>query len=138
MKYRLKDRELQRKLDEISDGDFSKQLALNHKRIISSLEFLQQITLWFGKKEGPLHALEITPDMLEKASEYNPHAWNKYPDVTPPEGVWMRVLDANHHGFCAIFRSIDGWLDDLGFCCGGEDRAEIEFFRPWDDEEDKE
>lgn len=69
MKYRLKDRELQRKLDEISDGDFSKQLALNHKRIISSLEFLQQITLWFGKKEGPLHALVITPDMVEKIEE---------------------------------------------------------------------
>ena len=29
MKYRLKDRELQKKLDELSDGDFSKQLALN-------------------------------------------------------------------------------------------------------------
>lgn len=27
MKYRLKDRELQQKLDELSDGDFSKQLA---------------------------------------------------------------------------------------------------------------
>ena len=68
-KYRLKDRELQRKLDELSDGDFSKQFALNHKRISSSLEFLQQITLWFCKKEGPLHALEITPDMLEPVKE---------------------------------------------------------------------
>lgn len=53
MKYRLKDRELQRKLDELSDGDFSKQLALNYKRICSDLEFLMQITLWFCKREGP-------------------------------------------------------------------------------------
>lgn len=29
MRYRLKDKELQQKLDELSDGDFSKQLALN-------------------------------------------------------------------------------------------------------------
>lgn len=69
MKYRLKDRELHRKLDELSDGDFSKQLALNHKRISSNIEFLQQITLWFCKREGPLHALEITPDMVEKVDE---------------------------------------------------------------------
>lgn len=39
MKYRLKDRVLQNKLDELSDGDFSKQLALNYKRICSDLEF---------------------------------------------------------------------------------------------------
>lgn len=69
MKYRLKDRGLQKKLDELSDGDFSKQLALNYKRICSDLEFLMQITLWFCKKEGPLHALVITPDMVEKVEE---------------------------------------------------------------------
>lgn len=69
MKYRLKDRELQKKLDELSDGDFSKQLALNYKRICSDLEFLMQINLWFCKKEGPLHALVITPDMVEKVEE---------------------------------------------------------------------
>lgn len=66
MKYRLKDRELQRKLDELSDGDFSKQLALNYKRICSDLEFLMPIILWFCKREGPLHALVITPDMLKE------------------------------------------------------------------------
>lgn len=69
MKSRLKDRVLQKKLDELSDGDFSKQLALNYKRICSDLEFLMQITLWFCKKEGPLHALVITPDMVEKVEE---------------------------------------------------------------------
>lgn len=69
MRYRLKDKELQRKLDEISDRDFSRQLAANKKRICSDLEFLMQITLWFCKKEGPLHALVITPDMVEKIEE---------------------------------------------------------------------
>lgn len=38
MKSRLKDRVLQKKLDELSDGDFSKQLALNYKRICSDLD----------------------------------------------------------------------------------------------------
>lgn len=29
MKYRLKDRELQKKLDDLTDGDFSKRLSLD-------------------------------------------------------------------------------------------------------------
>lgn len=39
MRYRLKDKELQQKLDELSDGDFSKQLALNYKRIVPTSSF---------------------------------------------------------------------------------------------------
>lgn len=39
MKYRLKDRELQKKLDEISNGDFSRELASNKKRIFAELNF---------------------------------------------------------------------------------------------------
>ena len=69
MKYRLKDKELQRKLDEISDRDFSRQLSANKKRIFAELNFLKQMTLWFRKSEGPVHALVITPDMVEKVEE---------------------------------------------------------------------
>lgn len=91
MKYRLKDRELQRKLDELSDGDFSRQFASNKKRIFAELNFLKQMILWFRKSEGPFHALMITPDMLEEVPEYDPHKWNDFPEVEPPEGVLMRV-----------------------------------------------
>jgi len=69
MKYRLKDRGLQKKLDEISNGDFSRELASNKKRIFVELNFLKQMTLWFRKSEGPFHALVITPDMVEKVEE---------------------------------------------------------------------
>lgn len=69
MKYRLKDKELQRKLDEISDRDFSRQLSANKKRIFAELNFLKQMTLWFRKSEGPFHALVITHDMVEKVEE---------------------------------------------------------------------
>ena len=67
MKYRLKDRELQEKLDEISDGDFSRQVELNNGRLGSELEYKKQIILWFGSV--PLHTLEITPAMLEPVKE---------------------------------------------------------------------
>lgn len=69
MKFRLKDRELQKKLDDISGGDFSRQLESNKKRIFAELNFLKQMTLWFRKSEGPFHALVITPDMVEKVEE---------------------------------------------------------------------
>lgn len=69
MKYRLKDRELQRKLDELSNGDFSRQLASNEKRLDSDFMYLKQATLWFSLPEGPLHGLVITPDMLEPVKE---------------------------------------------------------------------
>lgn len=138
MKYRLKDQELQKTLDEITDGDFSRQLEEHQERILTGIQYQKLATIWFCKSEGPCHALEITPNMIEEALVYNPRAWNIYPDVEPPEGVWMRVQDTNHHGFRAIFRSVDGWLDDLGVRCGGEDGSEIEFFRPWDDPEEDE
>lgn len=69
MRFRLKDRELQKKLDEISNGGLSRELASNKKRIFVELNFLKQMTLWFRKSEGPFHALVITPDMVEKVEE---------------------------------------------------------------------
>lgn len=146
MRYRLKDRELQRKLDELSDGDFSKQLALNHKRICSSLEFLQQITLWFCKREGPLHALQITPDMLEKVSDYDPHTWNDYSKVNPPEGVFMRVECHDGSKACAQLRFFEreGFCRPEGLWCDIDgtpwpiaDSDAVVRFRPWDEEDEE-
>jgi hypothetical protein len=28
---------------------------------------------------------------LEEVYQYDPHKWNRFPEVEPPEGVWMRV-----------------------------------------------
>lgn len=140
MTYRLKDRELQRKLDELSNGDFSKQLASNEKRICSSLEFLQQITLWFCKREGPLHSLEITPDMLEEVREYDPHKWNGYPEVEPPEGVLMRVECSNGLKACAKYRLFaegGSWCDPKGVSWPKALSLSVARFRPWNEEDDE-
>lgn len=136
MKYRLKDRELQRKLDEISDGDFSRQLASNKKRIFAELNFLKQMILWFRKSEGPFHALMITPDMLEEVREYDPRAWNDYSKVNPPEGVWMRCetdVNAIEHKIRHVAK-FDGreWRDYLS------KQVVVHRFRPWDNPEDEE
>ena len=38
MKYRLKDRDLQRRLDDISNGDFSKALDISAQRLVEVYE----------------------------------------------------------------------------------------------------
>ncbi len=69
MKYRLKDVGLQWNLDRLTGGDFSRQLEANGKRIYFETLYMRHAVLWFGKTDGPLHALEITPDMLEPVEE---------------------------------------------------------------------
>lgn len=140
LKYRLKDRELQRKLDELSDGDFSRQLASNKKRIFAELNFLKQMTLWFRKSEGPFHALVITPDMVEKVREYDPHGWNDFPEVEPPEGVLMRVECRDGRKASAKYRLfIEGgsWCDVNGGAWPEAYSQSVARFRPWDAPEDE-
>lgn len=131
MKYRLKDRELQRKLDALSNGDFSRQLASNKKRIFAELNFLKQMILWFRKSEGPFHALMITPDMVEKVREHDPTKWNNYPEVTPPEGALMRVEGEHAYAARYVVDDVGGyWMSDDGF-----ELDNVYRFRPWEDEE---
>ena len=94
MKYRIKDHELQRKLDEATDGEFSRRLQNDRERMDGMILIgcmgmiedrrrhnhtkLQRMTLCFATDE------------IEEVAEYDPHAWNKYPEVEPPKDVWMR------------------------------------------------
>lgn len=137
MKYRLKDRELQRKLDEISDGSFSSRLADVSGEIPNLFRQSISTRIYFGDKyQFSLHA---TQDMLEEVPEYDPHAWNKYPEVEPPKDVWMRC--ENVYGseperlerFAARYTSQyeDGEWVDAWFSNGL--RRDVTSFRPWDE-----
>lgn len=134
MNYRLKDRELQRKLDEISDGSFSSRLADVSGEIPNLFRQGISTRIYFGDKyQFYLHA---TQDMLEEVPEYDPHGWNDFPEVEPPEGVLMRCewidCDGITHHFaatCAYVVNRFEWYDDEG----GE--VEVSRFRPWEDEE---
>lgn len=132
MKYRLKDRKIQQALDEMTNGAFSEILV-----DVESLEI---------EVNGKTIALELEP-----FREYDPHAWNKWPDVTPPEGVLLRIevkgpdenLNSPEPRFgkvrercCAKF---DGkyWIRSNGLIVllhGGETVR----FRPWDDPDEEE
>lgn len=98
-KYRLKDAELQKKFDEISNGDFSRGL----RRFIESgylgtgpnfVAFGDMQPCGFADGFGNFRRFSVCllKHELEIVKEYNPNDWNKFPDVTPPEGVLMRCV----------------------------------------------
>lgn len=128
MKYRLKDRELQKKLDEISQGDLSDALEVCSAAVASALKR--------GKSIGvqPKLSLEITSDMLEAVKEYDPHGWNDFPEVEPPEGVLMRV-ECNQMKTCLVFEN-GKWRYPSGESFENyEFMFPVQRFRPWEDEE---
>lgn len=80
-------------------------------------------------------------ELRRAVAEYNPHAWNNYPEVTPPEDISLRCEGHDRdtgRPFRAILRYLDG-----GFCFDSTDPRlyrslfpgmVIDRFRPWDEE----
>lgn len=96
-KYRLKDQELQRHLDAISDGDFSRQIEGHLQNIKGRGTTDADYRLFFGELPGRYEMVNrfsmlLYEHEIEVFEEYDPNDWNVYPDVTPPEGVMMRCI----------------------------------------------
>ena len=129
MRFRLKDRELQKKLDEISNGGLSRMLGRLPYYTTQSSE---PDFLHFSK--NPHLMLEVTSDMLESLREYNPHGWNSFPEVEPPEGVLMRV-ECNQMKTCLVFEN-GKWRYPSGESFENYEFAfPVKRFRPWGDAE---
>lgn len=125
MKYRLKDQALQKRLDEVTGGNFSYRLQ--------DPDFVERME--FKSFEEAAVTLLLLKTEIEKIPEYTTKGWNPFPEVTPPEGVLMRVEFV--------------WNDGSpGRCCGklwngvwvNSDDLNLEIecvkrFRPWEDEE---
>lgn len=144
MRYRLKDRELQKKLDEATDGEFSRRLQNDRERMDGIILIgcmgmiedrrrhnhtkLQRMTLCFALDE------------IEEVAEYDPHGWNAFPEVEPPEGVWMRVEWREGVVHRRAVARYEAWGDGKEFVWVSDKRIirDVERFRPWDNPEDEE
>lgn len=146
-KYRLKDQELQKKLDEISDGEFSKNL---HKFDENHFASYWGKTIFFTINEDddgeeleeskhirePQFGVWFNIGEIEEVPEYNPNDWNVFPDVTPPEGVWMRTEHRDETDPPGIIRKVgavfqDGtWRNSTGEAYPSY--ISIKRFRPWE------
>ena len=139
MTWHLKDRELERVLEKYSDGNFVK--ALNFAIERDWIDAANVVTVEFERKflsRGYTNDLSFRTDELEEVPEYNHHAWNNYPEVTPPEGVLMRVeIDSNGILLrnCAIFSGADWRItsDGSAVYADGYTLDNVKRFRPWED-----
>lgn len=132
MKYRLKDQELQKKLDEITDGDFSECLEKGAVDQFCRVGSIGVTCGRFGCNGHPRLKIDFYLHEYEELKEYNPNDWNVFPDTTPPENIPMRVEFIWNDGAlgkcCGVYRN--------GVWSNSEDRdCEIENvkrFRPWE------
>lgn len=139
MKYRLKDRELQEKLDAISGGDFSKRLQDPAK----SEEGFAVAYGDFPEINGLRHLSLFLADEIEEVPEYDPNAWNEWPLVTPPEKVLLRAeilterYDQNGpepKGGRPRYRGCAKWIGYWDFFGDAHvSMNETVRFRPWED-----
>lgn len=133
MKYRLKDRELQRKLDALSDENrFSDHLQRECESVKKwGSTFIQVV---FGPVAEPF-GMSFTANFrlcdIEEVREHDPTKWNNYPEVTPPEGALMRVEGEHAYAARYVVDDVGGyWMSDDGF-----ELDNVYRFRPWEDEE---
>lgn len=134
MSNHLKDRELERKLNELSGGEFSRILSEE-----TDTKYGDCVSFVIHKNADIELSVFIRPEAIE--IEYNPHGWNNFPEVTPPEGELMRVELFNLMlrkitRACAIYCN-ETWYAELN----GEPNGTLELagmtkvkrFRPWED-----
>lgn len=134
MTFRLKDKNLQVQLDALSDGDFSKRLQhVNHDDGMIFVEFGEKL-------ESPgfdLHRFNLAffDDEVKEIHRYNPHGWNAFPEVEPPEGVLMRV-ECNQMKTCLVFEN-GKWRYPSGESFENYEFAfPVKRFRPWDEDDE--
>ena len=144
MTYRLKDSALQKHLDAISNGDFSHRLQNELQDIRGNGTTDADYRIFFGFMSGRAELVNrfsmlLYDHEIEAIQEYNPNDWNNYPEVTPPEGVRMRVEKKGNDGRtvrdCAVYKN-GHWIYDSAYpekainpCWWMSD---VDRFRPWE------
>ena len=132
MKYRLKDRELQKRLDNISNGDFSR-----HLDSVENIDSLEGIRIYFGwplnkSYFGYKFRASFLADELEQVPEYDPHEWNNYPEVEPPNGEFMRLeFDDGFLTGGTYDSHYEAWRDSKGLIF--PEAFTVKRFRPWEE-----
>lgn len=145
MTWHLKDRELEEALNKRSHPMHTFTDELNQKmaqipkeqlpRVLVVEVTFQRIGTGGVILEG--NVLEFSIEEIENVHDFNPHDWNKFPEITPPDNIWMRleifrVTPHSQHTYrnAAIFSG--------GRWRYGKNYIEIQEgdevrFRPWED-----
>ena len=136
MTYKLKDEELRKKLDELTDGGLTYALKNNN---VLDISYHPKVLIEIPMKDGVnLQLAGVREEIAESdwrtenhTRRFDRDVWNVYPEVEPPENVPMRV-EIYYDIYCrwrgyAVFK--DGyWRMDWKLRCG-----EVLRYRPWKD-----
>ena len=138
MTWHLKDRELEKKLEEFTGGDFVNSLNREIERDNIDSEFFVWVA--FGRKlsddDNKENCLLFRMDEIEEVAEYNPKDWNEFSKVKPPYNVMMRVETYTGQGyklFYAHFKDGDFWSDPNYLLMSKAFSDDVTRFRPWED-----
>ena len=126
MTYRLKDAALQKKLDELSKGAFSELIDTSGG--VFARDDKSLLKLGNGRFIVVLHKEDFE-------AVYNPDDWNNYPEVTPPEGVLMRVETEGGRKFCGYYHNFaEGgcWCYEDGTVCPEAISKSVNRYRSWE------
>lgn len=134
-KYRLKDQDLQHHLDAISGGDFSD--VLNANDLDFDEDGMTEIAFGSSSHGKTFIAEKFSVTLLkdEISFQYDPNAWNSFPEVTPPEGVLMRVETKTGRNFCGYYHIYEEggcWCYNDGILCPKAISESVTRFRPWE------
>lgn len=139
MAWHLKDRELEKKLEEFTGGDFVNSLNREIERENIDSEFFVWVA--FGRKlsgdDNKENCLLFRMDEIEEVHEYNPKAWNEFPKVKPPYNVMMRVETYFGQGYKLSYNHFedgDFWCDPNCILMSGAFSDGVTRFRPWDED----
>lgn len=139
MSWHLKDRELEKQLIELDSnflGNLNEAMYQFSLRENEEGEDLIDVDMEIYRPPRYITAqLQIEKTDIEKIVEYNPHAWNEYPKVTPSENIPMRV-ETESGGYiyreCAIFNE-GVWKCERDGNADEELYGHVKRFRPWED-----
>ena len=136
-KYTLKDKVLFDWLCENSD-DFDKEFQKAcAKGFENTWEF---VYISFLPKKTSVLCNDVVDIAFKKIAidfeeVYDPHAWNDYPEMMPPEDVLMRVETTTGSKFCGYYHTFaEGgcWCYEDGTVCPEAISKSVERYRPWE------
>ena len=144
IRYELKDKERQAALEKALPV-FKKMLqhaCENHRP--EYFDEHKSVAVFYSTVDGTWGSgewlIELPTDDIEVIKEYDPNKWNNYPEVTPPEGVLMRIEgqyakrpELEYYGALMYLEGAWHFADTVEIA----NNVIVERFRPWDEESAK-
>lgn len=139
IRYELKDKERQAALEKMLPG-FGEDLQKACEDDFDDGFNHVCVQLSAGSDVFYYGTVDIRKAAICTKEVYDPHAWNNYPEVTPPEGVLMRIEgqyakrpELEYYGALVYLEGAWHFADTSEIA----DNVIVERFRPWDEESAK-